>query len=150
VLGPQPAVPQTKSHAIIIEAREEAGCHNPGKKREKKIKIPPGPTCQPLTLLSLFSSARRVHASPPPVNLGFRAMCRPSSRAVPTPPSSHRLKSQPRPRSPPTLTLARSPFSINAAAPELRPPPRFGRSGEPRLNPSRGEHLLPSLIRLRP
>ena len=122
----------------------------PRKKKEKENKNPPpGPTYQPPlpSLLSVPLGAARTRRSPPPVNLDFRATCRSSSRAVPTPPSSQRLKTPPRARSPQTLTLPVPRIPIDAARPSSVGRRRIAVSGEALADSLHGKLLLPLLLR---
>ena len=73
---------------------KEARCHSPEKKKEKKMKIAAGPTCQPPFSLSLFSFERR----------GTRRRRRPSSGHVPAILASHASLSA-RPPAPSPLSL---------------------------------------------
>ena len=91
---------------IFLRGRD---CHDPGKKKKRKRKSRPGPTCQPLTLLLLCFPPRAaarvvvgVHPRLPrhvPVIVESRAA--PSLFPRPSP-----YPRQGRPRSPSTLTLA--------------------------------------------
>ena len=119
-------------------------CHSPGKKNEKKMKIPAGPTCQPpfpSLLLVLLGAAACVATAG--VHTGFRATC-------------HR-------RDPCRLFPLPSPFSLSASSPgpvplqTLTPLHHWCRRrapvaalGEPRANSSHGKLLIPLLLRFWP
>ena len=145
--SPPPASAATcrPSSASVTPLHSSARSYPPRRRRGLIL-----PRCRVLLLLPIFLLLELEQSSPPSPR-------RPTPAAVPrfrapTPPS-------PRPPPPPAFSssLPRSPGRNRAGAarpplppPELRRPPRFVASGEPWLNSSGWELLLPPLARFHP
>jgi len=118
------------------------------KRKEKKIKIPTGPTCQsPISLSSLFCAAARTRRRRRPSSGHVPAIL--VRRAQPSLLSSLQDPERDRPRSPPQTLAFPSSIAVAPKPCRHRLPPRFSRSGELWLNPSLGELLLALLLRFR-